>query len=59
MRIRSRRVKAALTSALAFALAIPLSALALSAAYEGPGILLFGLPLILALMISYWSWSFR
>lgn len=59
MRIRSRRLKAALTSALAFAVAIPVSALALSAASSGPGILLFGLPLMVALMVSYWSWSFR
>ena len=60
MRIRSRRLKAALTSAVAFAVAIPVSALALSVANSsGPGILLFGLPLMVALMVSYWSWSFR
>jgi hypothetical protein len=60
MRIRSRRLKAAITSALAFAVAIPVSALALSVAdNNGPGILLFGLPMLLAVIVSYWSWSFR
>jgi hypothetical protein len=59
MRIRSRRFKAAFTSALAFGLAIPLSAIALSAASEGPGILLFGLPLMAASMVTYWSWAVR
>jgi len=59
MQIRSRRAKATFTSILAFALAIPLSALALSAAAEGPGILLFGLPLMAASMVTYWSWAVR
>ncbi len=60
MRFRSRRLKAALTSAAAFAVAIPVSMLALSVAdSNGPGILLFGLPLILAMIVTYWSWAFR